>query len=45
MVTDLQDALNHSPENFLLWQAMGDAFLRRLFAVVLAGVAVKMWVG
>ncbi len=28
-----------------LAQAMGDTFLRRLFAVVLAGVAVKMWVG
>jgi hypothetical protein len=28
-----------------LAQAMGDAVLRRLFAVVLAGVSVKMWVG
>lgn len=26
-------------------QALGDAPLRRLFAAVLAGIAVKMWVG
>lgn len=28
-----------------LAQAVDDTFLRRLFAVVLAGVAIKMWVG